>query len=47
MCDRGNQKGGVAAELAKIKSALLRGSPIEVWFQSLSCGAGFLDRMLS
>ncbi len=27
------KKGGFAAELAKIKAALPRGTPIEVWFE--------------
>lgn len=33
ICDGGLQKGGFAAELAKIKASLPRGTPIEVWFQ--------------
>lgn len=36
ICDGGLQKGGFAAELAKVKAALPHGTPIEVWFQVAS-----------
>src|SRR3546814_18584291 len=32
-CHGGLQKGGFAAELAKIRAALPKGTPVEIWFQ--------------
>ena len=34
-CDRSLQKGGFVAELDKVRGSLPRGTPIEIWFQSL------------
>jgi transposase len=33
ICDEGLKKGDFAAELAKVRTAVPRGTPIEIWFQ--------------